>query len=80
MIIMQIVKCKNNNCGYCIEGNCRKRLLIIRANGACGYMYNIFGQAPADFTEPKEFLSEMEEAENEFPPFTSDTSEDQTVL
>lgn len=62
---MQIVKCKNNKCGYCIEGNCRNRLLVIRANGTCGYMYNIFGQTPADFTEPKEFLSEMEKAEIE---------------
>jgi hypothetical protein len=43
-------------------------------------MYNIFGQTPADFTEPKEFLSEMEKAENEFPPLTPDISEDQTAL
>lgn len=72
---MSIVRCRNNKCGYCIDGDCRKRVLTIRENGACGYMYSIFGEIPVDLSEPKEFLNEKEKAEIEFPPLTSDTSE-----
>lgn len=72
---MSIVRCRNSKCGYCIDGDCRKRVLIIRENGACGYMYSLFGEIPADLSEPKECLNEKEKAEIEFPPLTSDTFE-----